>query len=141
MNQYIIDTSITATAPPPAGDPDFDDDEMLQIGDLYRIPLHVRQAAAAAIHAVTPPSFWEDRWPVALTTLPDGVVLRVDDLYLRWHARQRYMSLRIQGQEPAAYIQVDYLDFMYMHRITTDGYEQIDLRPYYLGNDTVPALV
>ena len=52
LNEYIIDTSITATAAPPAGDPDFDDDEMLQIGDLYRIPWHVRQAAADASYDV-----------------------------------------------------------------------------------------
>ena len=59
-----------------------------------------------------------------------------------WEARGTpSAAFRGPGQIPAAYIQVDYDAFMYMHQRVRGGYEQIDLRPYYLGNDTVPALV
>ena len=158
MNEYIIDTSITPTAPPPAGG--FDADEMLQIGDLYRIPWHVRQNAAEASIAA-----FGYRWPDALTTLPDGVVVRVDNLYLSYAPRRRKISLRIEGQAarrtyweargnqyalerdpiPAAYIAIEYDAFMHMHRRIAMGaglyrYVQIDLEQYHVGNDLTPAL-
>jgi hypothetical protein len=155
MNEYIIDTSITATEPPPAGDRRFDDEEKLQIGDTYRIPWHVRQMAADASYAA-----FGYRWPETLTTLPDGVVVRINELYLSFAPRRRMISLRIEGQEarrtywetrgnqyalerdpiPAAYIQVEYDAFMYPHKRVQGGYEQIDLAPYYLDNDRYPAL-
>ena len=154
-NEYIIDTSITATEPPPAGDQPFDQDEMEQIGNLYRIPWHVRQQAADASEDV-----FGYRWPYALRALPDGVVLRVDNLYLTLPPRTRMMYLTIEGQEarrvyweargnqhaleldpiPTVYIPMDYDAFMYMHRRITNGFQQIDLQRYFLYNDLVPAL-
>ena len=160
MNKYIINTSITPTAPPPAGGPSFDADEMLQVGDLYRIPWHVRQNAAEASIAA-----FGYRWPDALTTLPDGVVVRVDDLYLSYAPRRRMISLRIEGQEarrtfwealgnqyalerdpiPAAYTQIEYDALLYMHQRIAMGaglyrYVQIDVAKYCVGNDLTPAL-
>ena len=133
---------------------------MLQVGDLYRIPWHVRQDAAEASIAA-----FGYRWPVALTTLPDGVVVRVDDLYLSYAPRRRMISLRIEGQEarrtfwealgnqyalerdpiPAAYTQIEYDAFMYMHQRIAMGaglyrYVQIDLEQYHFFNDLTPAL-
>ena len=94
MNEYIIDTSITPEWGNFTPERNFTADEMRQIGDLYQIPWHVRQAAADASIAV-----FGYRWPVAFTDLPDGVVVRIDDLYLSVAPRRRMISLRIEGDE------------------------------------------
>jgi len=160
MNKYVINTSITPTAPPPAGGPSFDADEMRQVGDLYGIPWHVRQNAADASIAA-----FGYRWPDALTTLPDGVVVRIDALFYAVAPRRRMIALRIEGGEarrtyweargnqyalernpiPAAWISIEYDAFMHMHQRRTIRpglyrYERIDLEQYHVGNDLTPAL-
>ena len=76
QNAYIIDTSIrqrTGLLLPHHHVPELPEDE---IGDLYRIPLRVRELAAHAANL-----FGRD-WPLEFTALPNGTVVRVNNLWL-----------------------------------------------------------
>lgn len=72
--------------------PELPEDE---IGDLYRIPLRVRELAAHAANL-----FGRD-WPLEFTALPNGTVVRVNNLWLDWHygVRMRMVELRVDDME------------------------------------------
>ena len=94
QNAYIIDTSIrrrTGLLLPHHHVPELPEDE---IGDLYRIPLRVRELAAHAANL-----FGRD-WPLEFTALPNGTVVRVN-LWLDWHygVRMRMVELRVDDME------------------------------------------
>ena len=124
-NKYIIHTSIPAPHPtavnPPvgpdphvtAGDPPFTDEEMEAIGNLYRIPLRVRQEAAhvSCVH-------FEYDWPWLLQRLPEGSVVRIDRLFYKYgrveNHLERIRMLELCVIESNVRMRMEYNAFMYM---------------------------
>ena len=157
QNAYIIDTSIrqrTGLLLPHHHVPELPEDE---IGDLYRIPLRVRELAAHAANL-----FGRD-WPLEFTALPNGTVVRVNTLWLDWHygVPMRMAELRVDDMEarrayhhargrtythtipPRVLIEMEYEKFMHprIWHANTATMEVRDIEQYWVGNDRLPALI
>ena len=137
-NVYTIDTSIPApdanpwfalvNDPNPVLCPPFTDEEMEAIGNLYRIPLRVRQEAAhvSCVH------FGYD-WPWLLQRLPEGSVVRIDRLFYKYgrveNHLERLRMLELCVIESNVRMRMEYNAFMYMRN---NNHTIIDISQYRL---------
>jgi hypothetical protein len=139
-NPYMIHTSIPApnanpwmlTDPNPILCPPFTDKEMEAIGDLYRIPLRVREEAAF-VSCID----FEYDWPRLLQTLPRGSVVRINKLfygYVRENnhlQRVKMIQLVVPGTNDHMEMEYDAL----MHNMRNLKHEVVDISQFRVDPD------
>ena len=119
----------------PSGEPEFTEEELKAIGDLYLIPRKVRQAAAHASCV----AFGYD-WPYWLTNIRRNSVVQITKLYKKNNAK--FLELRVvdeeesDGFDPHKIIKMFYEEFMHMHRSFGTGYITIDVLKYRLSTES-----